>query len=82
MSSRIIEMREQLYNKLQELKTPAPAGRSDWGHIKSQIVSSSPSCAALTPSYNYPNIGNVLLYWIEQGAMRLTRQRLFDLLDW
>ncbi|KAJ9099812.1 hypothetical protein QFC21_003811 [Naganishia friedmannii] len=37
MSSRIIEMRDQLYNKLQELKTPAPAGRSDWGHIKSQI---------------------------------------------
>ena len=38
MSSRIIEMRDRLFNKLQELKTPAPAGRSDWGHIKSQIV--------------------------------------------
>jgi aspartate/tyrosine/aromatic aminotransferase len=39
MSSRIIEMRDRLFNKLEELKTPAPAGRSDWGHIKSQIVS-------------------------------------------
>ncbi|KAI5452439.1 Aspartate aminotransferase, cytoplasmic [Naganishia albida] len=37
MSSRIIEMRERLYKKLTELRTPAPAGRSDWGHITSQI---------------------------------------------
>lgn len=39
MSSRIIEMRDRLYKLLNdELKTPAPAGRSDWGHITSQIV--------------------------------------------
>lgn len=40
MSSRIIEMRDILYDLLQnKLKTPAPAGRKDWGHITSQIVS-------------------------------------------
>jgi aspartate aminotransferase len=32
MADRIISMREQLYNKLIELKTPG-----EWGHIKSQI---------------------------------------------
>lgn len=32
MADRIISMREQLYNKLIELKTPGK-----WGHIKSQI---------------------------------------------
>lgn len=38
MSYRIIEMRKELYKLLQEdLKTPAPAGRQDWGHIKEQI---------------------------------------------
>lgn len=38
MSGRIIRMRELLYDALQNTyKTPAPAGRSDWAHIKSQI---------------------------------------------
>lgn len=32
MADRIIDMREKLYNKLVELKTPG-----EWGHIKSQI---------------------------------------------
>jgi aspartate aminotransferase len=32
MADRIIAMREHLYNKLVELKTPG-----EWGHIKSQI---------------------------------------------
>jgi aspartate aminotransferase len=32
MADRIIAMRERLYNKLVELKTPG-----EWGHIKSQI---------------------------------------------
>ncbi len=32
MADRIISMRDRLYNKLVELKTPG-----DWGHIKSQI---------------------------------------------
>lgn len=32
MADRIIAMRETLYNKLVELKTPG-----EWGHIKSQI---------------------------------------------
>ncbi len=39
MSHRIIKMRDVLYEWLNDkLKTPAPAERKDWGHIKSQIV--------------------------------------------
>lgn len=32
MADRIISMRDRLYNKLVDLKTPG-----EWGHIKSQI---------------------------------------------
>jgi aspartate/tyrosine/aromatic aminotransferase len=40
MSSRIIEMRDILFDLLNnKYKTPAPAERKDWGHVKSQIVS-------------------------------------------
>lgn len=40
MSGRIIEMRDALFELLNDkLKTPAPAGRKDWSHIKEQIVS-------------------------------------------
>ncbi len=39
MSGRILEMREILFDLLNnKLKTPAPAERKDWGHVKSQIV--------------------------------------------
>ena len=39
MSSRIIEMRDALFELLNDkLKTPAPSGRKDWSHIKEQIV--------------------------------------------
>ena len=39
MSGRIIEMRDALFELLNDkLKTPAPAGRKDWSHIKEQIV--------------------------------------------
>jgi len=38
MSSRIIEMRDILFDLLNnKYKTPAPAERKDWGHVKSQI---------------------------------------------
>jgi aspartate aminotransferase len=40
MSGRIIEMRDALFDLLNDkLKTPPPPGRKDWGHIKEQIVS-------------------------------------------
>ena len=42
MADRIISMREQLYNKLIELKTPG-----EWGHIKSQIGESEPGTRLL-----------------------------------
>lgn len=38
MSGRIIRMRELLFDALEtKYKTPAPAGRKDWNHIKEQI---------------------------------------------
>jgi aspartate aminotransferase len=43
MADRIISMREQLYNKLIELKTPG-----EWGHIKSQIGKLALSCRDLS----------------------------------
>jgi aspartate aminotransferase len=40
MSSRIIEMRDALFDLLNnKLKTPPPPGRKDWSHITEQIVS-------------------------------------------
>lgn len=45
MADRIIDMREKLYNKIVELKTPG-----DWGHIKSQIgMFSFTGCELLVP---------------------------------
>ena len=38
MSGRIIEMRDALFDLLNDkFKTPPPPGRKDWGHIKEQI---------------------------------------------
>lgn len=45
MSSRIIKMRDALFELLNDkLKTPAPSGRKDWSHIKEQIVGFSFGC--------------------------------------
>lgn len=56
MADRIIDMREKLYNKLNELKTPG-----EWGHIKSQIG----ELAWDLQSKSLDDVRNVLLHWAE-----------------
>lgn len=71
MSYRIIEMRKELYKLLQEdLKTPAPAGRGDWGHIKEQIVGPTYFTSSLSQPVDYClfRAGHVLLHRTEPAT--------------
>lgn len=61
MSGRILEMREILFDLLNnKLKTPPPAERKDWGHVKSQIVSAQSEQRG--SSTDHRSTGHVLVH--------------------